>query len=350
MIDPEFLIKDENKKLLNNLFYGNFKIEKEKVSSSRNQIMLNSSIPTNSFNNTTKITQLKSYNYAQKLANASKNRKNKPSLRKVERSTPLRKNKSKLRGSLENINTAGTNSSMQIAQSTRIFDTKAPRTFFERRQSDKPSIKQNFTKKLLNAKNSPLNNYFRKETRKVNKKYHISHSLRSSLESSQNEPQKTSKTYLSNYKSKVLVIDKTRKKMQPIFLLKSSKTKKNPNKKYNSTLRVLSKGQTLKASDILAHNDSITSKLMKMENSKTRNKGVDSFSSTIKLKTESYASTSLKKFLKKSKTKKKGIVKFPKKKQGEKSKMGVCVSPLKAMMFSSMPSVRDRFSVTKRLS
>ena len=51
--------------------------------------------------------------------------------------------------------------------------------------------------------------------------------------------------------------------------------------------------------------------------------------------------------MKKPKTKKKGIVKFAKKKQEEKPKFGTCVSPIKSMLFSSMPSAKEKFTSKK---
>lgn len=132
-IDPIFLKSEDNKKILNNLFYGNYKTEpKEKPKAvkpleegniqSRNQCRLDTTITKKSFNNSIKFSKIKTYNYAQKLANASGNRKKDPAFRTVDRSTPINKNKRKLMGSLEEVKTDGKNSSMQMAQSNRYLE------------------------------------------------------------------------------------------------------------------------------------------------------------------------------------------------------------------------------------
>jgi len=233
------------------LLYGNYKDEpkKEIVTSSRNHAKFDRPLTTNPISKPLKFAKMKSYNYAQKLVDASENKRNKPSLHTIDRSTPVNKNKNKVRGSMDTFKTSGTNSSMQMIHSGRYFDSKNPSIFFQRRQSDKPHIKQKLTKKLLNSKNSSINKYFKKETAKISKKYIHSQSLRSSLEASRNEAQKVNISHRNTYKSKVLYLGRTKKKMQPIFLLKSTKPKKTLDKKTKSTLRIFSKGQAHKITE-----------------------------------------------------------------------------------------------------
>lgn len=61
-----------------------------------------------------------------------------------------------------------------------------------------------------------------------------------------------------------MIMNKTTKKLQPIFLLKSSKTKKKAGEKVHSTLRILPKEDINKTITSICKNEPVVSKLIKL--------------------------------------------------------------------------------------
>lgn len=145
-----------------------------------------------------------------------------------------------------------------------------------------------------------------------------------------------------------MVVNKTTKKIKPLFPLPSSFSKKNPGSSLNSTLRVQSTESKDKLSrNSLKRNEPLIAKLVKhsLRNNEVNEKIINL---TAKLDTEHLIAHSLKKFNKKPKKKKKAVLKITKKKDDKIALRNTLVSPLMSMLVSSKKATKDKLIPNKK--
>jgi hypothetical protein len=145
-----------------------------------------------------------------------------------------------------------------------------------------------------------------------------------------------------------MVVNKTTKKIKPLFPLPSSLAKKKPGNSLNSTMRV----QSTESKDKFSHsslkrNEPLIAKLVKHS---LRNNEIDEkiVNLTAKLDTEHLIAHSFKKFNKKPKKKKKAVLKITKKKDDKLALRNTLASPLMSMLVSGKKTPKDKLIHNKR--